>query len=130
MEKDNIRTVAPTSRVCSGAPEPASQSQTVLSFEADASSLPSGEKATALTPEPCPSSVCISALQSIWTSGNLCIQRGTQCSKCFLTILFTGAKTGSLQHIWRGACSTADRPYNANRFISWINAYKLGQSLV
>src|SRR5580698_6030747 len=37
------------SRVCSGAPEPASQSLTVLLSEADASSLPSGEKATALT---------------------------------------------------------------------------------
>ena len=41
----------------SGAPEPASQSLTVLSAEADASSLLSGEKATALTPELCPSRV-------------------------------------------------------------------------
>src|SRR5277367_5538803 len=58
MEKDNIRMVAPTPKVCSGAPESASQSLTVSSYEADASSLPSGEKATALTPEICPSSVC------------------------------------------------------------------------
>ena len=38
-----------------------SQSRTVLSNDADASSLESGEKATDLTVPLCPSSVCCSA---------------------------------------------------------------------
>ena len=46
-----------TSSVCSTAPEPASHSLTVLSSDADASVLPSGEKATALTAYKWPSSV-------------------------------------------------------------------------
>jgi hypothetical protein len=39
----------------------ASQSRTVLSYDADASSLESGEKATERTRSLCPSSVCCSA---------------------------------------------------------------------
>src|SRR5256714_14053186 len=49
------------SRVCSGAPVADSQSLTVLSFDADATSLPSGENATALTQSEWPSSVCSGA---------------------------------------------------------------------
>ncbi|KAF2185520.1 hypothetical protein K469DRAFT_161266 [Zopfia rhizophila CBS 207.26] len=45
------------SSVCSTAPVPASHSLTVLSFDADASTLPSGENATALTELEWPSSV-------------------------------------------------------------------------
>src|ERR1700735_1415875 len=43
------------------APVVASQSRTVVSYEADASTLPSGEKATALTELLWPSSVCFQA---------------------------------------------------------------------
>ena len=42
-------------------PVAASQSRTVLSSDADASSLESGEKATDRTESRCPSSVCCSA---------------------------------------------------------------------
>jgi hypothetical protein len=49
------------SSVCNADPEPASHSLTVLSSNADASSLPSGEKATALTQFEWPSSVCSKA---------------------------------------------------------------------
>jgi hypothetical protein len=61
VEKGTIQKVAPTSKVCSGAPKPASQSLTVPSLEGDASSLLSGEKVTALTQVLCPSSVCSGA---------------------------------------------------------------------
>ena len=43
------------------APVPASQSRTVRSVEADATSVPSGEKATALTEPVWPWSVCMAA---------------------------------------------------------------------
>jgi hypothetical protein len=42
---------------CSATPDQASYSLTVRSFDADASSLPSGEKVMALTPPEWPSSV-------------------------------------------------------------------------
>jgi hypothetical protein len=46
LESERAVVFMPTSSVCSGAPEPASQSLTVLSFEPDATSLPFGENAT------------------------------------------------------------------------------------
>lgn len=49
LENERVRRVTPTLSVCRAALELASHSQTVLSCDADASSLPSGEKAVALT---------------------------------------------------------------------------------
>jgi hypothetical protein len=45
-EKERVWMVLSTSIVSSSAPDPASHSLTVLSSDADASDLPSGEKAT------------------------------------------------------------------------------------
>ena len=59
------------SSVCSAAPDPASHSLTVLSHDTDASTLPSGEKVTALTGPEWPSSVCSKAFQSFSISGNV-----------------------------------------------------------
>ena len=49
------------SSACKAAPLAASQSRTVWSLEADATSVPSGEKATALTEPVWPWSVCVVA---------------------------------------------------------------------
>jgi len=49
LENESLLTGPQSLNVCRGAPEAASQSRTDLSPEADASSLPSGEKATAQT---------------------------------------------------------------------------------
>ena len=49
------------SSVCSAAPDPASHSLTVLSHDTDASTLPSGEKVTALTGPEWLSNVCSAA---------------------------------------------------------------------
>ena len=49
LENERAQISALTSSVCRAAPELASHSLTVMSLDADASSLPSGEKATALT---------------------------------------------------------------------------------
>jgi hypothetical protein len=48
-EKDRVLIITPGVRMLRQDPVPASQSRTVLSRDADATSLPSGEKATALT---------------------------------------------------------------------------------
>ena len=45
--------------VCVQVPVAASQILTVLSYDADATSVESGENATARTQPPCPSSVCV-----------------------------------------------------------------------
>ena len=61
MEKDNSQTYPLVSSICSEAPVAESQSLTVQSLDADATSLPSGENATALTENEWPSSVCSEA---------------------------------------------------------------------
>jgi hypothetical protein len=68
----------------------------VLSSDADASVLPSGEKATALTESEWPSSVCSKAFQLLSTFGNLRTHRGTQSLKCLFTMLISGANTSAL----------------------------------
>src|SRR2546429_594592 len=55
-ETESVTKAEPPSSICSAAPEPASHSLTVLSPDADASCLPSGEKATAKTQSEWPSS--------------------------------------------------------------------------
>ncbi|KAK2754608.1 hypothetical protein CKAH01_17405 [Colletotrichum kahawae] len=54
----NARVRENPSSVCRGAPVAASQSRTVWSPDADATTWPSGEKATAQTEDVWPSSVC------------------------------------------------------------------------
>ena len=61
LENERVRRATSTSSVWRAAPEPASHSLTVSLYEADASSLPSGEKATALIGPEWPSSVCRAA---------------------------------------------------------------------
>ena len=109
IENEMFRITESTSNVCSTAPEPASHSLTVLSHDADASVLPSGEKATALTPSEWPSSVCSNAFQVLSTSGNFRTHLGMQWLNCFLIMLVVGVNIRALQYIWRGACSIADR---------------------
>src|ERR1700722_13745736 len=58
-ENEIVVIKASTLNVCRVAPKPASHSLAVPSRDADASSLPFGEKATALTESEWPSSVCI-----------------------------------------------------------------------
>ena len=61
LENSRLLITTLTLSVCRAAPVAESQSRTVLSSEADATSLPSGEKATALTSSKWPSSVCSAA---------------------------------------------------------------------
>ncbi|KAF1812820.1 hypothetical protein P152DRAFT_326983 [Eremomyces bilateralis CBS 781.70] len=61
--------MAPTSSVCSAAPDSASHSRTVLSHDADTSVLPSGEKAMARTSPEWPSSVCSRTVASLLLRG-------------------------------------------------------------
>src|SRR5271155_5878844 len=61
LEKEMASSIEWPASVCRSAPVLASQSLTVPSAEADATSCPSGEKATALTEREWPVSVCRSA---------------------------------------------------------------------
>src|SRR5436190_22142901 len=92
LENESVRIVVPASSVCRTAPVAASHSLTVLSYETDASCLPSGEKATAHTEAEWSSSVCNKLLQSSWTPYDLFIHRGTRSLNCFLIVLLAGAK--------------------------------------
>src|SRR5277367_4792278 len=58
LENDRFRITTSTSSVCWAAPVAESQSLTVRSDDPDATSVPSGEKATAMTQPEWPSSVC------------------------------------------------------------------------
>ena len=86
----------------------ACHSLTVRSFEAEASSWPSGEKATALTKSERPSRVCTVESQALWTSGKRQIHRGNWSKNCSRTILVFGAKTSAAEYSWRGASSIID----------------------
>jgi hypothetical protein len=57
LENERMKTIVLISRVCSTAPEPASNSLTILSDDADASRWLSGEKATALAESLWPSRI-------------------------------------------------------------------------
>jgi len=115
--------------ICHTAPVAESHSLTVPSPDPDATSLPSGENATALTESEWPSSVCSKKLHSCSTLGSLQIQFGIWSWNCLRIILIVGTKTRAEQYIWRGASSIADRLYSANRFASWINSCRRGLSL-
>jgi hypothetical protein len=81
------------SRVCSHTPVVASQSRTVLSYEADASREPSVEKATDETVLVWPSSVCRHALQLLSIIGFVIIQSGSSFLNSSLITLHVGANT-------------------------------------
>ena len=72
-------------------PEAESQSLMVLSFEHDASRMPSGEKATEKTQPSWPSNVWMHAFQSASTIGFVLIQSGSSVLKFFLVKLPVGA---------------------------------------
>jgi hypothetical protein len=105
-EKERVPTMAPTSNVCSTAPDPASHSLTVLSLDADASSLPSGEKATAVTQSEWPSSVCSTAPDPA-SHSLTALSRDADASS-----LLSGEKaTALIQLEWPSSvCSTAPEP--------------------
>jgi hypothetical protein len=78
------------SSVCSDAPVVASQSRTVQSSEADASRVPSVEKATDVTACVWPSSVCRHALQLLFIIGFVIIQPGSSSLNSSLVKLHVG----------------------------------------
>src|SRR3984957_21225887 len=83
-------------------PVAASHSRTVLSDDADATSWPSGEKATALTELEWPSSVLRQAFQSFSTFDSLLIQSGICLLNFFCITLISGAKIRAEEYSCRG----------------------------
>jgi hypothetical protein len=91
--------------VCSDAPVAESQSQTVLSQDADATSLPSGENTTALTALEWPLSVCSNAPQLSRTARGVLIHCGTESQNRFLIWLVCGLKIRAELYTCRGVAS-------------------------
>ena len=102
-----------------------SQSLTVLSPEADANCLPSGENTTSRTVSECPSRVCNKELQSSSTvPGRLLIHSGIWAKCCSLTRLLSGAKIRAEQYSWSGACSMIGLFASTKRVASWRIAFR------
>jgi hypothetical protein len=95
-------------------------------YDADATSLPSGENATELTEAEWPSSVCSIAPHFACTVGFLQIQVGISFSNCFRTTLSTGVKIRAEQYVWRGASLIIDWLNSTNRFASWTKLWRFG----
>lgn len=91
LEKLSSVTTPSPVRVCSSAPVLGSQSLIVLSLEPEASSRPSGEKATDATQLEWPSRACNSELQDSCILGSLYIQLARSRLNLCLIIDFLGA---------------------------------------
>ena len=99
-------------------PVAVSQSLMAPSKELEARSLPLDEKTSEVTEAKCPSSVSITAFQSLSIFGCLCSQLGICSLNLFLMILVSGAKTIAEEYNCSGAVLSISRFLRRKRLAS------------
>ncbi|GAB7336664.1 hypothetical protein MBLNU13_g10344t1 [Cladosporium sp. NU13] len=89
-----------------------------MSFDPDATVLPSGEKATALTQSSCPSSFCLSAPHRLGTFGITSKYFSKLSLKVWRKLLSDGANSNADKYICSGASSMMERLRSVKRLTS------------